>query len=282
MIVLAILILASTPIALAATLNHKVTYEANASGPCFVMHYKADEYGQIEELYYANVSSGYITTVGEALAKGPIPYAIPGSDPFSYPIDPKTKTPIYPSAYPYDPGNVSGIGSTFANWTVNVDEKHKSILYLRPETKPLIGAPLPFAGVFYPEADSLWIPIHYEGFWEEYTQISGGGVFISLSAELGQPGMPEGLSMMGVSIFIDNKTFWLLWINQPMKLDLLNPMFPEEELPAAVVYKIRVELEKTQSSTYVYAGFVGFVGVAVMAVIGLAVTKRRKVNHIRV
>lgn len=268
-------------VALATTLYYKVTFEANASGPCFAMSYTMNETGGIEDLYFAEVGVGYITTVGEALAKGPIPYPFPGSNVFEYPTDPKTGTPIYPLAYGYDPGNVSGIGSTFANWTVSVNEKHKSLLYLRPEPKPVMGVPSPFAGVFYPEADSLWIPIHYEGFNETYQQISGEGLFISIGAGLFHPDIdiPKGLSWMGVMIFIDGKILGWGWSNQPWNIQVLNPAFPDLEVPAAVAYNINVELAKTQSSTYVYAGIAW---VAMIAVIGLLVIKRKKLNNVRV
>jgi len=273
-----ILTLASMPVALAITLNHGVTFEVHASGPCLAMSYRMNATGGIEELHYAEVGVGDITMIGEALAKGPIPYALPGSNVFDYPTDPKTGTPMYPLAYGYDPGNVSGIGSVFANWTVDAAETHMRLLHFRTVPKPEFGVPEPFAGVIYPESDSLWVPIHYEGINKSYQQISGDTIFISMTSELG-PFVPEGLSMIMFGMYMDGgdgemTVLALIWVNKPTKVNILNPEFPDKEAPAAVIFNIQVELEKTQFSPYVYANVVG--GVAMMAVIGAVVAKRRR------
>lgn len=260
------------PLALAedSALTYRVTYKAEASGS-FLAQYWSPEEG----LYYTEVGSGYITMVGEALAKGPIPYHIPLTNPFSaYPTDPKTGTPTYPLGYMSDTRELSefsGIGSIFANWTVNGCETHTWILYLRPE--PESEMLRPFTGVFYPESDSLWIPIHYEGFSGNYEQISGEGVFAPMGARIDHPLMPEGLygSSIGAALFIDDKILNLIWCNKRY----YNPDYPDIELPAAVVFNCKVELEGTQFSPSIYAGIVG---VAMMAVIGVVVIKRRRVN----
>lgn len=278
MVAAVVLTIASMPVALAqdSAVTYRVTYKADASGSCLVLSGALDPLEPSVD--YAVNGLGYITMVGEALAKGPIPSAIPGSDPFSYPTDPKTGTPIFPLAYVSDArelSEVSGIGSIFLNWTVNVTETHKLLLYLRPEPEPEMGAPLPFAGVFYPESDGLWIPIHYEGFdFETPTIISGEGVLISMG-KIDHPDFPKGLSMIGVYLFIDGTTLMLTWFNQPTNLKVLNPSFPDKEIPAAVVFETKVELLKTEFSPNLYTVVVG---VAMMAVIGVVVIKRRRAN----
>jgi len=273
-----ILTLASMPVAHAedSALTYRVTYKANASGSFLAQCWSAVGEG----IYYAELGSGYITMVGEALAKGPIPYHIPLTDPSSYPTDPKTGTPMYPLGYMSDARELnefSGIGSIFANWTVNGGKTHKWILYLRPEPESQMLQP--FTGVFYPESDSCWIPIHYQGFNESYQEISGEGVFAPVGTGLGHPSMPEDLygSSIGVGLFIDEKVLSLIWCNKRMNLQSLNPEYPDKELPAAVAFDCRVELETSQFSSSIYAGVVG-IGVATMAVIGVALKKWREVN----
>lgn len=278
-----VLTLASTPIALASTLNYEVTFEVNASGPCFAASYLMNKTGGIEEVYYAEVGAGYVTMIGEALAKGPIPYAFPGSNPFEYPTDPKTGTPIHPLAYGYDAGNVDGIGSIFGHWTVNSVEEHKLLLTLQTIPEPEFGVPVPFAGVVYPEGDGLWVPTRYEGRDQSYQSLSGDTVFVCLTSGL-SPYIPEGLSGIMFGMYVDageNRTTvsGLTWVKRPTNTNVINPSLPpDKEIPAATVFDIKVELQQAQSFTFSYTSLVGVVGVAMIAVIGVVAIKRRRVN----